>query len=206
MRHFYILLVFICLVQYGCSKTSQEDTASSLNTANIAISKYVANKTKKFEFIELDPIFVNLPSTQNKGGEQYVNVVILLKTDDTSFEKDIEFNKHLIRDKVNSTLSIRNASDLKDVSSRESVAREVTLVLNSIFEPQLVQAMITYQKENFIDLEYILKLQKNGVLPEDLPADKELSHESVELIKNINESDLPIKGVIFKEFRMNMNR
>jgi hypothetical protein len=135
-----------------------------------------------------------------------VNVVILLKTDDTSIEKDIEFNKHLIRDKVNSTLSIRNASDLKDVSSRESVAREVTLVLNSIFEPQLVQAMITYQKENFIDLEYILKLQKNGVLPEDLPADKELSHESVELIKNINESDLPIKGVIFKEFRMNMNR
>ena len=113
----------------------------------------------------------------------------------------LENNKHLVRDKITSTLSLRDAKQLLDLSSREIVASEITLVLNSIFEPELTQAFLTFRKDDLSHIKNIVRLQNAGVLPQDISSN--ITPAMTQLGKELTASSLPIKNVLFKELKIN---
>ena len=102
---------------------------------------------------------------------------------------------------ITSTLSLRNAKELLDLSSREIVASEITLVLNSIFEPELTQAFITFRKDDLSHLKNIVRLQNVGVLPEDITSN--ITPTMIQMGKGLTADSLPIHHVLFKQFKVN---
>jgi flagellar basal body-associated protein FliL len=202
----YSGMVMLCILQLACSKPAEKEppkpqTASE--KANQELAEFLGTEPESYEFIELEPIFVNLPATNGRGGEQYLNVTIVIQLKDSALSKEFEENKHYVRDKITTTLALRAPAELADISIRPTLAKEVALVLNAVFEPEITRAYITYNKDGFHDAANILRLQNTGVLPSDLVSKPPLSSQTIELIKSMKDTDLPIKGVLFKEFRLN---
>ena len=204
----YIIILFFISLQWGCSKPIEKEShqvSSASEKTNEELVNFLTQKVETYEFLELDPIYVNLPANNGKGGEQFISVTIIVQLKDSKLKGEFEANKFLIRDRITKTMSLRIPLELAKVSNREVVANEVTLTLNAIFEPELTQAFITYNKNSINDEDNILRLQSAEVLPTDLSATSNLSPEIIEMIRKMKISDLPIKGISFKEFRMNLN-
>jgi hypothetical protein len=196
-------ILLVGLLQSGCSKKEVPSTELVADKVNKELQEFIGKEPESYEFVELDPIFINLPNQNGKGGEQFLSVVINIKLKNTSLNSRIETEKFLIRDRVTKTLSLREPKELADISNRETVAKEVSLVLNAIFEPELTQAYLTYHKDEFNDAENLIRLQKAGVLPPDLGTNTPLNDQTIELMKKMNDSIFPVKGILFKDFQMN---
>ncbi len=196
-------ILLVGLLQSGCSKKEVPSTELVADKVNKELQEFIGKEPESYEFVELDPIFINLPNQNGKGGEQFLSVVINIKLKNTSLNSRIETEKFLIRDRVTKTLSLREPKELADISNRETVAKEVSLVLNAIFEPELTQAYLTYHKDEFNDAENLIRLQKAGVLPPDLGTNTHLNDQTIELMKKMNDSIFPVKGILFKDFQMN---
>lgn len=173
----------------------------SSEQAKLELLNFLDKDIGESSFIELAPIFVNLPADNNRGGERSIEVVVVVQVKNDSLEAEFENHKHLVRDKITSTLSLRNPKQLLDLSSRETVTSEITLVLNSIFEPLLTQAYLSFRKDDLINMPNITRLQNNGVLPKDLEGN--VSPSIIQLGKELSASSLPIKQVLFKELKIN---
>ncbi len=180
---------------------SKTQSKVSSEEAKLELLKFLEKNNRDLPYVELAPIFVNLPAENNRGGERSVEVVIIVQVKNSSLEGDLENNKHLVRDKITSTLSLRNAKELLDLSSREIVASEITLVLNSIFEPELTQAFITFRKDDLSHLKNIVRLQNVGVLPEDITSN--ITPTMIQMGKGLTADSLPIHHVLFKQFKVN---
>ena len=173
----------------------------SSEQAKLELLNFLDKDIGESSFIELAPIFVNLPADNNRGGERSIEVVVVVQVKNDSLEAEFENHKHLVRDKITSTLSLRNPKQLLDLSSRETVTSEITLVLNSIFEPLLTQAYLSFRKDDLSNMPNITRLQNNGVLPKDLEGN--VSPSIIQLGKELSASSLPIKQVLFKELKIN---
>lgn len=198
-----LVILLLGFLQSSCSKKEVPSTELVSDKVNKELQDFIGKEPESYEFVELDPIFINLPNNNGKGGEQFLSVVINIKLKNTSLNSKIEIEKFLIRDRVTKTLSIREPKELADISNRETVAKEVSLVLNAILEPELTQAYLTFHKEEFNDAENLIRLQKAGVLPPDLGTNTPLNDQTIELMKKMTDSIFPIKGILFKDFQMN---
>ena len=180
---------------------SKTQSKISPEEAKLELLKFLDKDNGGLSFVELAPIFVNLPADNKRGGERSVEAVIIVQVKNNSLELALENNKHLVRDKITSTLSLRDAKQLLDLSSREIVASEITLVLNSIFEPELTQAFLTFRKDDLSHIKNIVRLQNAGVLPQDISSN--ITPAMTQLGKELTASSLPIKNVLFKELKIN---
>jgi flagellar basal body-associated protein FliL len=180
---------------------SKTESKISQNEAKLELLKFLDKNNGNLSFVELEPLFVNLPADGKRGGERSVEVEIIVQVKNRSLEVDFEKNKHLVRDKITSTLSLRDPKQLLDLSSRDTVCSEIALVLNSIFEPELTQAFLTFRKDDLSHMKNIVRLQNAGVLPKDISSN--ITPEMIQLSKGLTTSSLPIQQVLFKKIKIN---
>lgn len=150
-------------------------------------------------FVPLDEMIVNLPG---KGGENYLQVKIVLRAGDSSVESKLKEFGPLVRDRVLTVLSSRSKDQLATVEGKQLLAREVALVINSIIEPQLTAIYVLQQEPSTADLR---NLERLGAIPKEGSAGDRISaaaREAAAQFWRVTELDLPVQQVLFNAFVM----
>jgi flagellar basal body-associated protein FliL len=197
----YFLLESSEINDANTSQENKEESGQNLEKLKSELLDSINAENDALYFTELDPIFVNLPSANKHSGERSIEVFLIVQYNDSSTESALESQKYLIRDKIISTLSLRDPSQLLDLSNRSEISTEITLVLNSIFEPDLVQLFISANHDLFRNPQNISKLQEFGVLPNDLSL--KITPQMISLSKQLSYKSFPIRKVLFKDIRIN---
>jgi flagellar basal body-associated protein FliL len=209
---FIVLFAIIQVARYFLSEptenndkvntlSSEQENRQNLEKAKAELLESIDAENDATNFTELDPIFVNLPSPNKRGGERSVEVVLIVQYADPSVESALESNKFFVKDRIITALSLRDPSQLLDLSNREDISKEITLVLNAIFEPDLVQLFISANRDKYRNSEYISKLQEFGVLPNDQSL--KITPEIISTSKQLTNKSFPIRNILFKEIKIN---
>jgi flagellar basal body-associated protein FliL len=209
---FIVLFAIIQVARYFLSEptenndkvntlSSEQENRQNLEKAKAELLESIDAENDATNFTELDPIFVNLPSPNKRGGERSVEVVLIVQYADPSVESALESNKFFVRDRIITALSLRDPNQLLDLSNRPDITKELTLVLNAIFEPDLVQLFISANRDKYRNSEHISKLQEFGVLPNDQSL--KITPEIISTSKQLTNKSFPIRNILFKEIKIN---
>jgi len=150
-------------------------------------------------YIPLEEMIVNLPG---RGGEHYLQTKIVLRTNDSSTEGKIKNFMPVIRDKIITVLSSRQMQELATVEGKVMMAREISLVINSIIAPQLTAIYILQQQPGTADMQ---NLERIGAVPKETSSGQKITGEAARAAAefwNVTEMDLPVQAVLFSSFVM----
>ncbi len=150
-------------------------------------------------YIPLEEMIVNLPG---RGGEHYLQAKIVLRTNDSATEGKIKNFMPVIRDKIITVLSSRQMQELATVEGKVMMAREITLVINSIIAPQLTAIYILQQQPGTADMQ---NLERIGAVPKETSSGQKITGEAARAAAefwNVTEMDLPVQAVLFSSFVM----
>jgi flagellar FliL protein len=151
------------------------------------------------KFLPMDEFTVNLPG---RGGEHYLQTKITLRIGDSDTENRIKSFLPVIRDKIILVLSSRTMQELATVDGKNTMAKEIALVINSIIEPQLTAIFILQQR---MDSAEMANLERIGAVPKTTTAGERLSQTAIEAAAQywkVTEMDLPVQGVLFDRLIM----
>jgi len=149
-------------------------------------------------FVKLDPFTVKLPSN---AGEHYLQVEMFLRVSEGKVDGKIKEFLPIVQDRIKTVLSLRSMEQLATAESKETLGREIALVVNSVIEPQLTAIYVFQQPA--ADLRYFERI---GVIPKDGSGSiqmTQVAREAAAQFWRISEMDLPVQGVLFKTFQLN---
>ncbi len=133
--------------------------------------KSAAERLEQVKFIPLEAFTVNLQ--RGEEGDQFLQVGITLKIDDSALEERIKLAMPEIRSRILMLLSGKRAAELVPVSGKKQLAQEILLDVNTVLGFKPVKT-----KEAAVQGE---KIAASGVVPGNLavsaPADTEAAAE-----------------------------